>query len=106
MQYTHVKQYVLYICTHIEYVSAVLFCFILDIMLCCLWKNENKKLLITKKKKNVCVDCIVLPLGGDKWLKFVIESRDSFKNADSSSKETSEVFMSETLKSLIQTTFS
>ncbi len=28
---------------------------------------------------------------------FVIESRDSFKNADSSSKETSEVFMSETL---------
>ncbi len=43
------------------------------------------------------VDCIVSPLGGDKWLKFVIESRDSFKNADSSSKETSEVFMSETL---------
>ncbi len=28
---------------------------------------------------------------------FVIESRNSFKNADSSSKETSEVFMRETL---------
>ncbi len=32
----------------VEYVSAVLFCFILDIMLCCVWK-KNKKLLITKK---------------------------------------------------------
>ncbi len=55
-----------------------------------LWK-------LTGASNNVCVDCIVSPLGGDKWLKFVIESRDSFKNADSSSKETSEVFMSETL---------
>ncbi len=32
----------------VEYVSVVLFCCILDIMLCCVWKN--KKLLITKKK--------------------------------------------------------
>ncbi len=35
----------------VEYVSAVLFCFILDIMLCCLWKNENKKIVDNKKKK-------------------------------------------------------
>ncbi len=26
----------------VEYVSAVLFCFILDIMLCCVWKNKIK----------------------------------------------------------------
>ncbi len=32
----------------VEYVSVVLFCCILDIMLCCVWKN--KKMLITKKK--------------------------------------------------------
>ncbi len=42
------------------------------------------------------VDCIISPLGGDKWLLknvFVIESfiRDSFKNTDLSINETSEV---------------
>ncbi len=36
----------------VEYVSAVLFCFILDIVLCV--KKKKKKLLIKKKKK----DCI------------------------------------------------
>ncbi len=33
----------------VEYVSAVLFCFILDIMLCCLWKK--KKIVDNKKKR-------------------------------------------------------
>ncbi len=33
----------------VEYVSVVLFCCILDIMLCCVWKIKNEKLLITKK---------------------------------------------------------
>ncbi len=74
---------------------------------------------------NVCVDCIVHPLGGNKsllnnvfaiesfiqeirsktlihpvmkqvkylWSYWIIHSRDSFKNADSSSNETSQVFM-------------
>ncbi len=35
----------------VEYVSAVLFCFILDIMLCCLWKKKKKKIVDKKKKK-------------------------------------------------------
>ncbi len=53
----------------------------------------------TGASNNVCVDCIVSPLGGDKWLLknvFVIESfiRDSFKNTDSSINETSEVWVS------------
>ncbi len=34
----------------VEYVSAVLFCFILDIMLC-VCEKKKKKLLITKKNK-------------------------------------------------------
>ncbi len=34
----------------VEYVSALLFCFILDIMLCCLWKKK-KKIVDNKKKK-------------------------------------------------------
>ncbi len=33
----------------VEYVSAVLFCFILDIMLCCVWKNKIK--IVDNKKK-------------------------------------------------------
>ncbi len=44
------------------------------------------------------VDCIISPLGGDKWLlkNVFIESfiRDSFKNTDSSINETSEVWVS------------
>ncbi len=34
---------------YVEYVSVVLFCYILDAMLCCV-KKLNKKMLITKKK--------------------------------------------------------
>ncbi len=37
----------------VEYVSVVLFCYILDVMLCYVWKKSNKKLLITKKKLNI-----------------------------------------------------
>ncbi len=53
----------------------------------------------TCASNNVCVDCIISPLGGDTWLLknvFVIESfiRDSFKNTDSSINETSEVWVS------------
>ncbi len=32
----------------VEYVSVVLFCYILDVMLCYVWKKKQKKLLITK----------------------------------------------------------
>ncbi len=35
----------------VEYVSAVLFCFILDIMLCCVWKNKIK-IVDNKKRKS------------------------------------------------------
>ncbi len=52
----------------------------------------------TGASNNVCVDCIISPLGGDKWLlkNVFIESliRDSFKNNDSSINETSEVWVS------------
>ncbi len=34
----------------VEYVSAVLFCFILDILLCCVWKKK-KKIVDNKKKR-------------------------------------------------------
>ncbi len=41
----------------VEYVSAVWFCFILDILLCCVWKKikivDNKK---KKKKKNAVLE--------------------------------------------------
>ncbi len=35
----------------VEYVSVVLFCYILDVMLCYVWKKNKIKLLIKKKKK-------------------------------------------------------
>ncbi len=59
-------------------------------------------------QNNVCVDCIISPLGGDKWLLenvFVIESfiRDSFKNTDSSINE--QVRYEWVIESLIQTNF-
>ncbi len=51
----------------VEYVSAVLFCFILDIMLCCVWKNkikivDNKKYIHGKTVKTLtCVfNCLML----------------------------------------------
>ncbi len=63
--------------------------------------STNPLLKVTGALNNVCVDCIVSPLGGDRWLlkkcHWIILSRDSFKNADSSSNETSGVFMSESL---------
>ncbi len=52
----------------VEYVSAVLFCFILDIMLYCVWKKLNKKLLITKKKKKKFLVCL-RTLG---WIKLIL----------------------------------
>ncbi len=36
----------------VEYVSVVLFCYILDVMLC-MCEKKNKKLLITKKKNEI-----------------------------------------------------
>ncbi len=35
----------------VEYVSAVLFCFILDILLCCVWKKIKIKIVDNKKRK-------------------------------------------------------
>ncbi len=39
---------------YVEYVSGVLFCYILDAMLCYVWKNKIK--IVDNKKKNINTD--------------------------------------------------
>ncbi len=58
--------------------------------------RANPLLKVTGASNNVCVDYIVLASDLKKDLS-LNHSRDSFKNASSSSNETSEVFISESL---------
>ncbi len=45
----------------VEYVSVVLFCYILDAMLCYVWKKKIKKMLITKRRHIKLNQLTVIP---------------------------------------------